>query len=81
MAELSKKTKGIGCFGLMAFFTAIIFTVLKIFGALTWSWWWITALAWGFILLGILWGVFLFVVVSVLTFIALMLSPDKNEKE
>ena len=34
---------GIGFFGLLT----IVFIVLKLIGVIDWSWWWVTAPAWG----------------------------------
>lgn len=34
---------GIGCIGLLG----VLFVVLKVIGAISWSWWWVTLPFWG----------------------------------
>lgn len=64
--------QGGGCLGFLAVGTFLVFLYLKLAGigaVATWSWWWVTAPLWGYVLLGL---VFLAVVVLVVLIGALI---------
>lgn len=50
----NKITSGCGCFEMLAVLTFVAFLVLKLIRIIDWSWWWVTAPLWGYLLLSIL---------------------------
>ena len=53
---------GIGFFGLLG----IVFITLKLCGVIGWSWWWVTSPLWGSIVLGLIFGIVVVCVTSLL---------------
>lgn len=61
---------GIGFSGVLL----IVFIVLKLVGAIDWSWWWVLAPLWVPI------GLFVIIWISILVFICVVSREDKNDE-
>lgn len=71
MSNSSSSSSGIGLFGLLG----VTFVVLKLTGAISWSWWWVTAPFWGGAVLWIM--LFFIITICVMTVKRLRDKPNQ----